>query len=135
MSGDDALKAFQGYLDISPFQRWLGLKVEATEHGVLTIGFDWREEFISNPGTKSMHGGILASLIDLGGLYAVLTTKSVATATVDLRVDYHRPSTGGHLRSTSRVIKLGSKVSTAETEITGEDGKLVASGRGVYLMA
>ena len=43
MSGDDALKAFQGYLDISPFQRWLGLKVEATEHGVLTIGFDWRE--------------------------------------------------------------------------------------------
>jgi uncharacterized protein (TIGR00369 family) len=135
MSDEAALKSMQSYLDISPFQRWLGLKVEATDNGKLTLGIDWREEFVSNPHSKSMHGGILATLIDLGGLYAVLTTKSVATATVDLRVDYHRPASGGRLRSTSRIIKLGSKISTAETEIIGGDGKLVASGRGVYLMA
>lgn len=131
----DGLETWQAYLDISPFQRWLGLKVEEAEEGRLVVALRWREEFVSNPATKSMHGGILASLIDLGGLYAVLTAKAVATATVDLRVDYHRPASGGELRSTSRVIKLGSKVSTAETEIVAEDGKLVASGRGVYLMS
>ncbi len=131
----DGLETWQAYLDISPFQRWLGLRVEEAGEGRLVIGLRWREEFVSNPATKSMHGGILASLIDLGGLYAVLTAQAVATATVDLRVDYHRPASGGDLRSTSRVIKLGSKVSTAETEIVAEDGKLVASGRGVYLMS
>lgn len=131
----DGLETWQAYLDISPFQRWLGLRVEEAGEGRLVIGLRWREEFVSNPATKSMHGGILASLIDLGGLYAVLTAKAVATATVDLRVDYHRPASGGDLRATSRVIKLGSKVSTAETEIVGDDGKLVASGRGVYLMS
>lgn len=131
----EGLETWQAYLDISPFQRWLGLKVEEAGEGRLVIGLRWREDLVSNPTTKSMHGGILASLIDLGGLYAVLTTKSVATATVDLRVDYHRPASGGALMSTSRVIKLGSKVSTAETAIVGEDGKLVASGRGVYLMS
>lgn len=131
----EGLETWQAYLDISPFQRWLGLKVEEAGEGRLVIGLRWREDLVSNPTTKSMHGGILASLIDLGGLYAVLTTKSVATATVDLRVDYHRPASGGALKSTSRVIKLGSKVSTAETAIVGEDGKLVASGRGVYLMS
>lgn len=131
----DGLETWQAYLDISPFQRWLGLRVEEAGEGRLVVGLRWREEFVSNPATKSMHGGILASLIDLGGLYAVLTAKAVATATVDLRVDYHRPASGGDLRATSRVIKLGSKVSTAETEIVGDDGKLVASGRGVYLMS
>lgn len=130
----EPLQTWQDFLDISPFQRWLGLKVEEAGEGRLVIGLEWREEFVSNPNSKSMHGGILASLIDLGGLYAILTTKSMATATVDLRVDYHRPATGGAIRATSRVIKLGSKVSSAETEITGADGKLLASGRGVYLM-
>ncbi|MFZ2468863.1 MAG: hotdog fold thioesterase [Parvibaculum sedimenti] len=134
MTEAQALEAFQAYIDISPFQRWLGLKVEEVGEGRLVIALQWREEMVSNPNTKSMHGGILASLVDLGGLYAVLTTKSIATATVDLRVDYHRPSTGGAIRSASTIIKLGSKVSTAQTEIFGEDGKLLASGRGVYLM-
>lgn len=130
----EPLQTWQDFLDISPFQRWLGLKVEEAGEGRLVIGLEWREEFVSNPNSKSMHGGILASLIDLGGLYAILTTRSMATATVDLRVDYHRPATGGVIRATSRVIKLGSKVSSAETEIRGADGKLLASGRGVYLM-
>lgn len=134
MTDRAALEGFQAYLDISPFQRWLGLKVEEASEGRLVLGLQWREEMVSNPNTKSMHGGILASLIDLGGLYAVLTTKSIATATVDLRVDYHRPSTGGAIRAVSTIIRLGSKVSTAGTEIFGEDGKLIASGRGVYLM-
>ena len=78
--------------------------------------------------------GVLAAIIDLGGLYAILTAKAVAVATVDLGVDYLSPFTGGRLRSTSNVVRLGSKVSTAETKITNAEGKLLASGRGVYLM-
>lgn len=132
---DDELTLWQQRLDISPFQRWLGLRVAAIGDGLIEIGLDWREELVSNPTTRSMHGGILASLIDLGGLYAVLTTKSVAVTTVDLRVDYHRPLSAGRIQATSRVLRLGSKVSSAETTITDADGKLIASGRGVYLMA
>lgn len=133
---DDAerLQRFQRWLDISPFQRWLGLQVEALEHGRVTIGVDWRDEFISNPQARAMHGGVLASLIDLGGLYAVLAAEANAVATVDLRVDYHQPASGERIRSVSQVIRLGSKVSSAGTEIFGASGQLLASGRGVYLM-
>lgn len=135
MAEEDPVATFQSYLDISPFQRWLAIKAEEVGEGHLVTSIEWKEEFVSNPHTNSMHGGILASLIDLGGLYAVLSTKSVATATVDLRVDYHRPVSSGRIRATSSIVKLGSKVSTAETRITNAEGKLVASGRGVYLMA
>lgn len=134
MRDETRLKSFQGWLDISPFQRWLGLQVEEVEDGRVAIGVDWRAEFVSNPQSQSMHGGILASLIDLGGLYAILSAGASATATVDLRVDYHRPASGERVRSISQTIKLGSKVSSAGTEIFGAAGQLLASGRGVYLM-
>jgi uncharacterized protein (TIGR00369 family) len=133
--GDEArLKRFQDWLDVSPFQRWLGLVVDEVEDGRVAIGVDWREEFVSNPQSRTMHGGVLASLIDLGGLYAILSAGATATATVDLRVDYHRPASGERIRSVSQIIKLGSKVSSAGTEIFGASGQLLASGRGVYLM-
>lgn len=81
-----------------------------------------------------MHGGILAALVDLGGLYAVLAAGGSAVATVDLRVDYHRPVSGETVRAVCRVIRLGGKVSSAGCEILGPGGELLASGRGVYLM-
>ena len=135
MTDEDPIATFQSYLDISPFQRWLAIKAKEVSEGHLVTSIEWKEDFVSNPQTNSIHGGILAALIDLGGLYAVLSTKSVATATVDLRGDYHRPASSGQIKATSGVIKLGSKVSTAETRITNPEGKLIASGRGVYLMA
>jgi uncharacterized protein (TIGR00369 family) len=134
MDDEARLKSFQEWLDISPFQRWLGLQVEQVESGRVTIGVGWRDEFVSNPQSLTMHGGILASLIDLGGLYSILAAGVTASATVDLRVDYHRPASGERIRSVSQVIKLGSKVSSAGTEIYGASGQLLASGRGVYLM-
>ena len=125
----------QEILDVSPFQRWLGLTLAEAENGRIVIVCPWREELVSNPHTNVVHGGILATLIDLTGLYAVLTTGTIVTATVDLRVDYHRPATPGKLSAEGTVIRVGSKVCSAETRITAEDGRLLASGRGVYLPA
>jgi len=80
-----------------------------------------------------VHGGILASLIDLTGLYAIIAAGGVARATVDLRVDYHRAATNGPLRAIGQVVKLGKTISTADTRILDDDDRLVASGRGTYL--
>ncbi len=131
----DEIALWQERIDVSPFQRWLGLQVADVSEGKISVTMPWKDELVSNPTPPTMHGGILASLIDLMGLYCVLTTGSISLATVDLRVDYHRPAGPGTLRAEAGIIKLGSKVSTAETKVFGENGKLLASGRGVYLMA
>jgi uncharacterized protein (TIGR00369 family) len=128
------LAVWQSRLNVSPFQRFLGLEAEAVGEGFLALGLDWREELMSNPHTHSAHGGVLASIIDLGGFYAILTAKAMAVATVDLHVDYLRPFTQGRLRSESSVVRIGSKVSAAETKIFDASRKLLASGRGAYLM-
>ncbi len=130
-----SLEIWQQRIDVSPFQRWLGLRVSDVDEGRMCVTLPWKEDLVSNPNPPTVHGGILASVIDLLGLYSVLTTGSISIATVDLRVDYHRPAGPGDMTAEATIIKLGSKVSTAETKIYGADGKLLASGRGVYLMA
>lgn len=136
MAADQStLETWQQRIDVSPFQRWLGLKVTDVDEGRMRVTLPWKEDLVSNPNPPTVHGGILASVIDLLGLYSVLTTGSISIATVDLRVDYHRPAGPGDMSAEATIIKLGSKVSTAEAKVFSAEGKLLASGRGVYLMA
>ena len=117
----------------APFHRWLGLRLSAMDEQGIEVFLPWREELISNAAIRSTHGGILASLIDLTGLFAVLAKTASAIATADLRVDYHRTAAPGNLLARAEVLKLGSRVSSAQTFVRAEDGTVVASGRGVYL--
>jgi uncharacterized protein (TIGR00369 family) len=118
----------------APFHQWLGLKLGHLDDHRIEIEAPWREELISNYRIRSTHGGILAALIDLTGLFAVLAKVAAPIATVDLRVDYHRMASPGTLIARGEILKLGSKVSSAQTSVYSEDGQLVASGRGVYLL-
>jgi uncharacterized protein (TIGR00369 family) len=52
--------------------------------------------------------------------------------TVDLRVDYLRPTRRGRLTAIARTIKVGRRVSVADVEVKDEQGQVVAIGRGVY---
>ncbi len=93
----------------------------------------WRDEIVSNPIIGSAHGGVLASLIDLTGFYALIAQGTKVKATADLRVDYHRPATSGPLVATGLIVKVGQQISVAETSVTGPNEKLLASGRGAYI--
>jgi len=120
-------------MQIAPFHRWLGLKIVQQNNDQLELEMPWRDELVSNPVIGAVHGGILASLIDLTGLYAIIAAGGIARATADLRVDYHRAATNGPLRAIGQVVKLGKTISTADTRILDDDDRLVASGRGTYL--
>lgn len=125
--------SLQEMLDIAPFHRWLGLQIQSCSEDGLELTMPWREEIISNPVLGAVHGGVLASLIDLTGLYALVMLGTRAKATADLRVDYHRPATAGTLIARGQVIKAGRQISVAEARIFGPGNTLVASGRGAYI--
>lgn len=114
------------------FHQWLGMRVVSVDDSGIELSATWREEFIVNPERRYTHGGILATLIDLGADYALAAKLGRPFPTVDLRVDYHRAAMPGDLRVAASVLKLGRTFSTAEARIFDADGKLLASGRGVY---
>ncbi|PKP92728.1 MAG: thioesterase [Alphaproteobacteria bacterium HGW-Alphaproteobacteria-14] len=123
----------QEMLDIAPFHHWLGPKIQSCSEDGLELTMPWREEIVSNPVLGAAHGGVLAALIDLTGLYALVMHGTQAKATADLRVDYHRPATTGPIIARGQVVKTGRQLSVAEARIFGPDGKLLASGRGAYI--
>lgn len=117
----------------SPYHRWLGLRIGEIGEETIEIVMPWRDEILSRTEPHPVvHGGILGSLIDMAGLFAVYASGATPTGTAYMHVDYHRPATAGPLTAKARILKLGRSLSTAEIFIHGPDGKLLASGRGGY---
>lgn len=116
----------------APHHRWLGLKVLAVGPGEISIRATWREEWVVNPDQRYTHGGILATLVDLAADWALVSHTGRGVPTIDLRVDYHRAAAPGDLTVHGKVIKAGRQFSVAEAQVLDQEGRLLASGRGVY---
>jgi uncharacterized protein (TIGR00369 family) len=119
----------------APYHQWLGLKVLAVDENGIEIKAAWREEWVVNLERRYTHGGVLAALVDLAADWAMVTRTGRGVPTISLHVDYHSAALPGDLVARGRVIRFGSQVSTAEAQVFDADGKLVASGRGIYLTA
>ena len=122
-------------ITVAPFHKWLGLKLLEIDENGIKVGVTWREEFVVNPAGRYTHGGILATVIDIAADYALAAKLGRPIPTVDLRIDYHRAAMPGDLVVEARPVKIGGSFSTAEAYVYDGDGKLLASGRGVYYSA
>lgn len=126
---------FERRVQAPPFHRWLGLAVREASAARVVIAMTWREEMVSDPERRYTHGGIIAALIDIVADYAIAARIGRGVPTIDMRVDYHRAAMPGDLVATGTVIKIGATVSTAEAGIVDGEGRLIATGRGVYFTA
>src|SRR5580692_720393 len=81
-------------LNESPFQRLLGLKLESFDLEARTILLSclYRPEVERGNGTDQFHGGVIASLIDVAGDYALMAIFGYGVPTINFRVDYLRPA-------------------------------------------
>jgi len=124
----------QDIFDGSPFLHFLQLRVVSLDHaaGTLTVSMPMRPEFERRPGTGQFHGGPIAAFIDVVGDFAVGMAAGGGVPTINLRIDYLRPATGGSLTGTGRVRRAGRTVALVDVDIHDEQHALVAVGRGAY---
>ena len=125
----------QQLISRGPFNQWLNFTITKVAADGIELKAKWREEWVVNPDRRYTHGGIIAALIDLAADWALVKRTGRGVPTVDLRVDYHAAAMPGDLTVKGRVVKAGGQLSTAEAHVYDAGGKLVASGRGVYLTA
>ena len=119
-------------LHISPFQKFLGIELLHADTESVTICLPAKSDLHRGPEGGQYHGGVISSLIDIVGSYAVELVIGGDAPTVDLRIDYLRPASGA-LTATGRVIKRGRKLCLADVEVRDSDQRLVAVGRGSFL--
>jgi uncharacterized protein (TIGR00369 family) len=124
----------QKMLDVSPFNLFLGLTVVTADpvKQEVTMRSPMRSEFERRPGSKQWHGGVIASVIDTAGDFAVGMMVGRGLPTVNFRVDYLRPAVDTALIAVSRVRRAGKSVGIADVDVFDEKGALLAVGRGTY---
>jgi uncharacterized protein (TIGR00369 family) len=121
-------------LHASPFQQLLGLKLEAFEAGseTLTLRAVYAEHLERSSRTGQYHGGVIASLIDIAGDFALIAVLGYGVPTINFRVDYLRPAASTDLLGMARVRRAGRTIGVVDIDVTDPDGRLIALGRGCY---
>jgi len=124
----------QKMLDASPFNLFLGLTVVSADPAKqeVTMRSEMRPEFERRPGSKQWHGGVIASVIDTAGDFAVGMMVGRGLPTINFRVDYLKPAVDTALIAVSRVRRAGRSVGVADVDVFDEKGALLAVGRGTY---
>lgn len=121
------------------FNRFLGLElVHADPAGTTIVRIPFRDEFLGDPVKRIVHGGILATLVDVtGGATAFASflpdlSGFAGINTVDMRVDYLRPGSGAWFEGRGRVVKKGSRIIFTHVEVFSDTGVQVAMGSAAY---
>jgi len=122
--------------DEVPFDKYLGIKVEALGEGFARLLISFRNEFIGDTRRPALHGGVISALIDTCGGAATWTlcTRADRISTVDMRVDYLRPGPNRDILAEATVQRMGNRVSVVHIRVFEADDEetIIAEGRGVY---
>jgi len=139
------------YLEWLPFNKVLGISIDHLDYetsGAVT-SFPMKPDLIGNSAAGILHGGVTAAVIDLtGGLSALLScvkinegaslediqAKLVASATIDMRVDYLRPGKGDIFECKSRLIRAGSRIVVAKIDLFNDQTSRIATGTATYMI-
>ena len=148
-SAEQLLPYIAATFDQMPFNRLLGLQVSRFADDEVEVRFPWAEQLVGNPIQQILHGGVIATVLDVaGGMMAVasalgrfsdidqseLVQRFGKMSTIDIRTDYLRPGRGDTFIATARVIRAGNKVAVCRMELHNEQGVHIALGTGTYLV-
>jgi uncharacterized protein (TIGR00369 family) len=128
-SGLEILKAIgAGEMPPPPIMQTLGIDGVEVEDGRMVFCLD-PQEFHYNP-LGTVHGGVLATLLDSAAGCAVHTTlpAGVGYTSLDLTTKFLRPVTlkSGRLRCEGTVLSRGSRIALAQAQVFDGQGRLVA---------
>ncbi len=122
--------------ELIPFNRWLGIQLVQVDPGKAELVIPFKEAFIGDPRVQRLHGGVIATLLDVTGGAAAMTTltsRQDQIATVDLRVDYLRPARPQEVYARAEVVYNGDRIVFTHTVAFQEpEETLIAEARGVY---
>ena len=126
--------AFLDEFDAHPYHKMLGITLVVSKPGYGKIVLKKDEKTPTGIG-GSVHGGVLASMVDIAmlvAMFAEMREGEVPAGTAELSITYLRQAQGDHIFATAQVIKRGRQLSSVEVDISDDEGRLCARGRALY---
>lgn len=119
-----------------PFHTFMDLDIEEQHGGYARIVMKTSERTKGGVG-ESVHGGILATLVDIACINAVasaLGPGDVMNGTAELNISYLRPALGPVVVAEGRVLKKGRTLAAIDVDVSDGKGRLFAKGRVQYAL-
>lgn len=148
-SAKAALEQFARIFSEIPFNRILGLNLDAILDDHILISFTMRENLIGNYMHGILHGGVISSVLDMaGGAAAMITaiqkhenkdlTQLAAVlskaSTINLNVDFLRPGKGETFTTKAFVTHSGKRITFTRMELHNQESLLIATGTATYMI-
>ncbi len=149
LTENTALLQFAQVFSDIPFNRILGLSLNAIEKDHIVIGFTMKKDLIGNYMHGILHGGVISSVLDMaGGAAAMIAaiqkretedmTKLAAvlskSSTINLNVDFIRPGKGETFMTKAYVTHSGNRVTFTRMELYNQESVLIATGTATYMI-
>lgn len=132
------------------FNQVLGLHLDSLDPACPRLRFDMRPELVGHYLYGRLHGGVISATLDAMGGYALTVAlgekfasetaeqvmhRFARMGTIDLRVDYLRPGIGRHFVASAEVTRLGGRVGSTQMRLVNDEGVLIATGAGAYVVS
>ncbi len=136
MAAPDRTKAARQFIEAIPFSQALSMKLDEIGEGQATISMPYDAELVGDPASGVIHGGAVSALMDTCGGAAVMSHPDmpVATATIDLRIDYMRAAKPGQsIRAEAACYHVTRSVAFVRATAFDEDAdNPVATATGAF---
>lgn len=134
--GANDVELARRFLDAIPHARALGMELVSVAPAVVEIAMPWREEFVGDPRTGVLHGGVVSALMDTccGASVMAHPARPASTATIDLRIDYLRAAAPGQrVRARAECFHLTRSIAFVRATAHDDDADLpVATATGSF---
>ncbi|SFK04506.1 PaaI family thioesterase [Celeribacter neptunius] len=133
---DNRTEIARSFIEGLPHCNALGMSLETIGEGEAEILMPYAEKLIGDPETGVIHGGAVSALMDTCAGAAVMShpDAGVATATLDLRIDYMRAARPG-ATITAHAICYHMTRAVAFVRVSANDGSSdvpVAAATGAF---
>jgi len=109
-----------------PIGDLVGFSVTEAADGRAVVDMQTGPQHFNPMGT--LHGGVLCDIADtaMGFAFASTLAPGESFTTVELKINYLRPVREARLRAEGRVVQRGRTIGYVESDVTDENGKLIA---------
>ena len=124
----------QERIDRSKFHQLFRPEVLTLDNDAMTLEIKVHmcPEFERQPGTGQWHGGVLASLVDIAGCYALMLVAGGQMLTLNFSTDFLRLAASDHLIARAAVRRVGRSVGFVDASICDAGGAEVVKGTACY---
>lgn len=91
-------------------------------------------EFERQPDTGQWHGGVLSSLVDIAGCYALMLVAGGQLLTLNFSTDFLRLAASDHLIARASVRRVGRTIGFVDVEVDDAEGNTVVAGKACYVI-